>query len=99
MIKNKLKELLNEFKKFKVHAVLVVDYKKRNDLKIFHLSAKLIASDWDIEEACKSRHQSIMTKIKNYASEDCIVLDVTIKHSIMIFECYYKENKYHKKLR
>ena len=45
VIKNKLKELLNEFKKFKVHTVLVVDYKKRNDLKIFHLNVKLIASD------------------------------------------------------
>ena len=32
-------------------------------------------------------HQSIMTKIKNYASEDCIVLDVIIKDSDKIFEC------------
>ena len=36
MIKNKSKELLNELKKFKVQAALVLDYKKRNDRKIFH---------------------------------------------------------------
>ena len=29
-------------------------------------------------------HQSIMTKIKNYASEDWVLLDVIIKHSIKI---------------
>ena len=33
-------------------------------------------------------HQSIMTKIRNYASEElCIVLDVIMKHSVKIFEC------------
>ena len=41
----------------------------------------------DIDEAFKSMHQSIMTKIKNYASKDWIVLDVIIKHNIKIFEC------------
>ena len=35
--------------------------------------AKLNASDSDIVEALKSIHQSIMTKIKNYACEDWIV--------------------------
>ena len=64
VIKNKLKELLSELKKFKVQTILVLDYKKRNDRKIFHSSAKLIASDSDIDEAFKSMHQSIMTKIK-----------------------------------
>ena len=34
-------------------------------------------------------HQSLMVKIENYASEDWIVLDVTIKHSIKIFACQY----------
>ena len=29
-------------------------------------------------------YQRIMTKIKNYASEDWIVLDVIVKHSIII---------------
>ena len=66
VIKNKLKELLSELKKFKVQTILVLDYKKRNDRKIFHSSAKLIASDSDIDEAFKSMHQSIMTKIKDY---------------------------------
>ena len=31
VIKNKLKELLSELKKFKVQTVLVLDYKKIND--------------------------------------------------------------------
>ena len=44
MMNSKLKELLSEIKKFKVQAILVLEYKKRNDCKIFHLSAKLIAS-------------------------------------------------------
>ena len=87
MIKNKLKELLRDLKKFKVQTILVLDCKKRNDRKIFHSSAKLIAIYPDIDEAFKSMHQSIMTKIKNYACEDWIVLDVIIKHSIKIFEC------------
>ena len=65
MIKNKLKELLSELKKFKVQTISFLNCKKRNDRKIFHLSAKLIASDSDIEKAFKSKHQSIMTKIKN----------------------------------
>ena len=55
-------------------------------IKIFHSSAKLIASDSDIDEAFISIHQSIVAKIINHASEDCIVLDVIIKHSIKIFE-------------
>ena len=84
MIKNKLKELLSELKKFKVQTILVSEYKKRNDRKIFHLSAKLIARNTGIDEAFKSLHQSIMTKTKIYPCEDCIVLDVIIKHSIKI---------------
>ena len=87
VIKSKLTALLNDFKKFKVQAVLVLDYKKRNDRQIFHSSTKLIASDSDIDEAFKSMHQSIMTKIKIYACEDWTVLDASIKHSIKIFEC------------
>ena len=57
--KNKLKEWLDELKKFKVHTILVLDYKKRNNCKIFHSSAKLIASDSDINEGFKSMYQSI----------------------------------------
>ena len=68
MIKNKLKELLSELKKFKVQLILVLEYKKRNDRKIFHFSAKLIASYSDTDEAFKSMHQNIMTEIKNSAS-------------------------------
>ena len=43
MIKNKLKELLCELKKFNVQKRLVFDVKKRNDRKISHSSAKLIS--------------------------------------------------------
>ena len=75
------------WKKFKVQTISVLDYKRRNDHRIFHSNAKLIISDSDIDEAFKSMHQNIMTKIKNYASKNCIVLDVIIKHSIKIFEC------------
>ena len=94
MIKKKLRELLSELKKFKVQTILVLHYKKRNDCKIFYSCSKLIASDSDIDEAFNSMRQRIMTKIKNYACEDWIVFDVIIKHSIKIFECYYKEEKW-----
>ena len=56
MIQNKLKELLSDLKKFKVQAVLVIDDKKRNDCKIFHSSATLIASNSDIDKAFISMH-------------------------------------------
>ena len=45
VIKNKLKELLSELEKFKVQAILFLDYKKRNNRKIFLSSAKLIGSN------------------------------------------------------
>ena len=64
MIKKKLKELLSELKKFKVETVLVVDYEKKNDCKIFCSCTKLISSNSDIDEPFESIHQSIMAKIK-----------------------------------
>ena len=79
--------MLSELKKFKVKAILVLEYKNRNDRKIFHSSVKLTASDSDIDVAFKSMHQSIMRKTKSYAGEDWIDLDVIIKHSIKIFAC------------
>ena len=87
MIKKKIKELLRALKKFRVQTILILEYKKRNDRKIFHSGVKLITSDSDIDEAFISMHQSIMTEIKNYASKNGIVLDVVIKHSIKMFEC------------
>ena len=93
MIKSKLKEFLRELKIFKVQTLLAQDCKKRNDQKLSHLCTKLITSDSDIDEAFKSMHQSIMTKIKTYACEDWIVFDIVVKHSTKIFYCYYKENK------
>ena len=86
MIKNKLKELLSELKKFKVQAILVLEYKKRSNCKISYSSTKLIASDSDIDEAFISMHQTIMTKIKNYAGEYWIILDIIRIFRIRIFE-------------
>ena len=83
MIKNKLKELQSELKRFKIQTVLVLDYKKRNNCKIFHSSAKPIASDSDNDQA----FTSIMKKMKNYASKDWIFLYAIIKHSVSIFVC------------
>ena len=60
---------------------------KRNNRKIFHSSTKLIGSDSGIHETFKPMHESIMTKIKNYACKGWIVLDSIIKHSIKIFKC------------
>ena len=75
--------------KFKVQTILVLEYKKINDHEFLHSSVKLIASDSGIDEAFKSMHQS-MTKIKNSASEDCIVIEKIVKPNIKIFEFYYK---------
>ena len=54
------------------------------------MSAKLIASDLDIDKTFKSMHQSLMTKIKNYVNEDWLV-ETIAKHSIKIFE-YKQQN-------
>ena len=89
-MKNKLKGLLSASKKFKVQSILVLEYQKRNDHKIFHSSTKLTADDSDIDEAFKSMHQSIITKIKNSASEDWVV-ETIVKHSIKIFGCQYRQ--------
>ena len=78
MIKSKLKELWSE------------KNKKKNDCKIFYSSPEYIqvtASDSDIDKAFISMHESIITKIKNYACKGWIVFYVIIKHSIKIFEC------------
>ena len=64
MIKNKLKELLNELKEFKVQTILILEYKKRNDCKIFYSRAILSASDSDIDEVYKSTHQNIIMETK-----------------------------------
>ena len=68
-IKKKLKGLLSELKKFKIQTVLVLHYK--NDSQIFHSCTKLIDTDLDIDEAFKSMHQSIVTKIKNCLRYNC----------------------------
>ena len=87
MIKNKFKKLLRELENFKIQTIFVLDYKKRHDRKTVRSSSKLIASDSDFDEPFKSMHQSIMTKIKNYACKNWNDLDVIIKHNIKILEC------------
>ena len=79
--------MFNELQKFKVQSTLVLEYRKRNDCKIFHSTVKLIASCSDIKGTFRSMHQKIIMKIKNYASEGWFVLDAIMKHSIKIFEC------------
>ena len=53
MIINKLKEMLSALKKFKAHAIFVLEYNKRNDHKMFHSITKLIVNNTHIEEAFK----------------------------------------------
>ena len=89
MTKNKFKKLLSELKKLKVQTILILDHKKINNHKIFHSSSKIIAGESDIHEAFKSMHQSIMTRIKQFASEDWVVTEIIVKHIIKIFECEY----------
>ena len=87
MIKNKLKELLSELEKFKVQAILVLEYKKKKTCKIFNSCTKLIARDTDIDEAFKSMDQSFMSKIEHNACKNWIVLDIIMKHNINNSEC------------
>ena len=96
MMKNKVKKKYSVI--LKVQAILILNYKERNNRKIFQSSAKLIVSVLDIDEAFKSMHQSIMTKMINSVRKDWIVLDVVIRFSIKIFECQYKENIQHEKM-
>ena len=63
IIKNKLKELLSELKRFYIQSILVLKCKK-NDHKIIYSRAKLIDSGSDIDDLFKFRDQSIMTKMK-----------------------------------
>ena len=76
--------MLSELKRFKVQTILVLECKKRNDCKVFHWSAKLIASDSDMARAFQFMHQSIMKRIKNSVSEDWIVTET---NEIKISEC------------
>ena len=91
MIKNKLKELLSELIQFKVQSILVLEYKKRNDCKIFHSSAKLIDSDSDIDEAYKSIYKRIMTEIKNSADEGWVV-ETIVKHRLRFLSVRTRRN-------
>lgn len=49
-----------------------LQYQKKNDPKIFHSSAKLVANDLNIDEAYKSMHQSIIIEIPSYTSKDWV---------------------------
>ena len=86
IIKDNLKELVSDLKKFKVQSILVLQYKKRNNCKIFHSSVKLITSDPENVEAFKSMPQSTMWKMKKSASEDWVVVETIAKYSITIFK-------------
>ena len=45
--------MLSALKKFKAHAIFVLEYNKRNDHKMFHSITKLIVNNTHIEEAFK----------------------------------------------
>ena len=77
MVKNKLNELLSKLQKFKVKKILVLEYKERSYLKIFHSSFKLIEG-----EAFKFMRESIIMKITSSASEAWIFIETIAKHSI-----------------
>ena len=79
-------KLLSDLINFKLPSILFLEYKNRNNLKIFHWSSKPTASDSDIYEAFKSMHQSIMKKIKNSAGEGWVVKTI-VKHSAKNSEC------------
>lgn len=84
IIKNKLKELLNELFSH-AQSMLLLEYKKY-DHKTFHSSAELVARNSDINETFKDMHQSIMTKIINFGSKDGVA-EIIVKHSMKIVEC------------
>ena len=84
MIRIKLKELLSDLKKFKAQAILVLEYKKGNNIEIFHLCTVLVVSDSDSHEVFISMLQRVITK-KNYDSEAWISLDVITWYSIKFF--------------
>ena len=58
--------MLGKLKKFKVIAILVLEYKKIDDYKtmgkIFHYSIKLIVNDSDIDKEFELTNRSIITK-------------------------------------
>ena len=54
------------------------------------MSVKLIANDSGIDKSFKSMYQGIITKTKNSASEDWIVIETILKLSIKILECALK---------
>ena len=78
--------MLNELKS---QIILVLQYKKRNDKKIFHSYNKLITIDSEslADESFNLRIKALWIKVKNYASKDWILLDVIIKYSIKFFAC------------
>ena len=80
---------MNEFKKFKFQIRFVLEYKNQNDYKIFHLSAKVITSDSEIDETVESMYQNIMTKIKNSSNTDLIAIKTIVKHSIKVFDLVF----------
>ena len=67
IFKNKSKELLRELRKFKFQTILVLEYKKRKDRKIFQSGTKLVAKNSDVDK-------NIMTKIKKICLRelDCL---------------------------
>ena len=89
VIKSKLKDFLGEVKKFKAQTILVLEYKEidhcKSIFKIVHSSDKLIFKYSENDKEFGSMHQSVMTKIKNCASEYYIVKTIG-EHGTRIFK-------------
>ena len=61
--------MLAELKMLKIQLTLISEYKRISDHRsihrIFHLNTKLIMNELEMDEAFKSIHQSVITKIGN----------------------------------
>ena len=87
IIKNKLKELLVELKKFKVLTILVGEYKKKTFVKSF---VRVLKQFLAIQTLMKHLNPCIKAfwKKKSYDSEDWIALDVILKYNIDILNVH-----------
>ena len=57
--------------------------------KIFHLAAKFIVNDSEIDTAFGSMHQSI----KKSSVSKVWIVKIMEEHGIKTFDCYYERNK------
>ena len=80
--------MLGGLKKFKVQTILVSEFKKIDAhkviYKIFLFITNLNLNDSDIDNAFRSMHQSIITKIKKFS---LLIVKTIVEHNIKLCEC------------